>query len=161
SWSTSSDEEIRYFSGTAACEKQFTLPESLIQDGYSLELDLGDVRVIAEIIVNGKNLGILWKAPFRVNLDGFVHKGVNDLEVRITNLWPNRLIGDERLPDDYEWRDKRIKKWPEWLANHTERPSKRITFTTWKHWNKDSPLQRSGLLGPVIIRPYVQVKVFK
>lgn len=161
SWSTSSDEGIRYFSGTATYGKSFTLPGNLIQDGRSLELDLGDVRVIAEVTVNGKNLGVLWKAPFRVNLDGFVHEGVNDLEVRITNLWPNRLIGDEHLPEDFEWSGKHIKKWPEWLVNHTKRPSERITFTTWKHWEKDSPLQLSGLLGPVIIRPWVHAKILE
>jgi hypothetical protein len=161
SWSTSSDEGIRYFSGTATYGKQFTIPENLIHAGRSLELDLGSVRVIAEVIVNGKSLGVLWKAPFRVNLDGFVHEGVNDLEVRITNLWPNRLIGDEHLPEDYERDGRRIKKWPEWLVNNTKRPSERITFTTWKYWDKESPLQLSGLLGTVIIRPYVRTQVLE
>ena len=160
SWSTSTDEGIRYFSGTATYHKRFTLTKDHIQAENSLELDLGSVKVIAEVIVNGTNLGILWKTPFRINLDDFVHKGVNDLEVRITNLWTNRLIGDEQLPEDFEWSDRRIRKWPEWLLNHTKRPSERVTFTTWKHWDKDSQLQPSGLLGPVIIRPYVH-KVLK
>jgi hypothetical protein len=156
SWSASQDEGIRYFSGTATYKKQFTLPDSLIRTGYSLELDLGSVRIMAEVIVNGRSLGILWKTPFRVDLDGMVHAGVNDLEVKITNLWPNRLIGDEHLPADYEFGGQTM---PEWLVNHTERPSKRVTFTTWKHWSKDSELLVSGLLGPVTIRPYVHVEV--
>ncbi|MDR1223999.1 MAG: hypothetical protein LBL07_14145 [Tannerella sp.] len=158
SWPASSDEGIRYFSGTASYKKQFSLPAGLLQPGYLLELDLGSVRVMAEVIVNGKNLGVLWKAPFRVNLDHSVHQGVNELEIKITNLWPNRLIGDERLSGDYELEGWSIKKWPEWLLNHTERPSERITFTTWKHWDKDAPLLPSGLLGPVKIRPYVRSK---
>lgn len=161
SWSVSQDEGIRYFSGTATYKKQFTLPENLIQAGQLLELDLGNVRVIAEAIVNGKSLGILWKAPFSVNLDGMVHEGVNNLEVRITNLWPNRLIGDEHLPDDPEWNDNSEKKWPEWLLNGTKPSSERISFATWKHWDKESSLQSSGLLGPVIIRPYVSKVVGK
>lgn len=155
SWSVSQDEGIRYFSGTATYKKQFTLPENLIQSSQLLELDLGNVRVIAEAIVNGKSLGILWKAPFSVNLDGMVHEGVNDLEVRITNLWPNRLIGDEHLPEDPEWNNNNERKWPEWLLNGGKPSSNRISFATWKHWDKESSLQSSGLLGPVIIRPYV------
>lgn len=159
SWSNSSDERISYFSGTATYKKQFTLSEELLQSDYSLELDLGCVRVIAEVIVNGKKLGILWKTPFRVNLHDAVHKGVNDLEIKITNLWPNKLIGDERFPDDIEWNGSCIKKWPEWLTDHKKRSSERTTFSTWKFWNKDSPLQSSGLLGPVVIRPYIHVNV--
>lgn len=159
SWSTSPDERICYFSGTATYKKKFVLPENLLQSDYSLELDLGVVQVMAEVIVNGKNLGVLWKAPFRVDLHDAVHKGINELEVKITNLWPNRLIGDEHFLDDTEWNGSCIKKWPEWLVKHTERQSKRTTFSTWKFWNKDSSLQPSGLLGPVIIRPYAHVDV--
>jgi len=153
SWSVSSEEGIRYFSGTATYRKQFILPEELTDKGYSLELDLGDVRVIAEVIVNGQNLGVIWKAPFRADLDNAVREGVNELEVRITNLWPNRLIGDEHIEEDVNI----YKGWPEWLVNNEKSPG-RIAFTTCKNWDKDSPLQLSGLLGPVIIRPYVRAK---
>ncbi len=157
SWPESSDQGIRYFSGTAVYRKQFTVPEDCIGTGRSLELDLGSVRVIAEVIVNGKNLGILWKAPFRINLDDSVRAGENELEVRVTNLWPNRLIGDAALPEDCEWGDWVPKRWPDWLEDKTKRPGERITFTTWKHWNADSQLQPSGLLGPVFLRPYVHL----
>ncbi|MFV0417970.1 MAG: glycosyl hydrolase [Dysgonomonas sp.] len=159
SWSESSVDGIRYFSGTATYRKQFTISKNLIGEGRSLELDLGSVRVIAEVFINGKNLGILWKAPFRIDISEFIHEGPNELEVHITNLWPNRLIGDDRLSEDFNWGDWTLKSWPDWLVNHTERSSDRVTFTTWKHWNKDSHLQVSGLLGPVYIRPYVHVKV--
>ncbi len=159
SWSLSSVEGIRYFSGTATYNKQFTVAKKLLSKNYSLELDLGTVKVIAEVFVNGKPLGILWKSPFRINLDGAVHAGANQLEVRITNLWPNRLIGDDRLPEDFDWGEWTIKSWPDWLVNKTSRSSKRVTFTTWKHWNKDSKLQASGLLGPVYIRPYRRIKI--
>lgn len=159
SWSLSANEGIRYFSGTAAYHKQFTLSKELMGKDYALELDLGNVKVIAEVFLNGKSLGILWKPPFRVSLDAVAHEGINELEVRITNLWPNRLIGDDRLPEDFEWGEWTIKSWPDWLLNKSKRPSERVTFTTWKHWNKDSELQVSGLLGPVLIRVYKRVKV--
>ncbi|WP_106831665.1 glycosyl hydrolase [Parabacteroides pacaensis] len=161
SWPSSTKDKIRYFSGTANYEKKFTLSKEQIRTGNSLELDLGNVYVMAEVIVNEKNLGILWKTPFKIDLDSFVHEGVNTLEVRITNLWVNKLIGEEQLPADFEWKNGSIKEWPEWLVNNTPRPAARTTFTTWKHWGKDSPLQPSGLLGPVIIRSYARVKILE
>lgn len=161
SWPLSKDAGIRYFSGTATYKKKFILTEDYIQTDYSLELDLGNVKVMAEVFVNGKNLGVLWKNPFRISLEGCVHDGINELEIRVTNLWTNRLIGDEHLLDDCERGDWLPKNWPDWLVNNTERPSERTTFTTWKHWNKDSKLQASGLLGPVYLQPYVHVTIFE
>lgn len=155
SWPESTDEGIRYFSGTATYRKQITIPEEYVQSGKSLELDLGRVRVIAEVIVNGKNLGVLWRHPFRINLGDAIRAGQNDVEIRVTNLWPNRLIGDARYPEDCEWGDWLPKSWPDWLVNKTGRTSKRVTFTTWRHWGANDPLQPSGLLGPVVLRPYV------
>ena len=157
SWSKSENEGVRYFSGTATYKKQINIPKEYIQAGQSLELDLGRVRVIAEVIVNGKNLGVLWKAPFRINLGNAVKAGQNDIQINVTNLWPNRLIGDARYPEDVEWGDWLPKSWPDWLIDNTERVSERITFTTWRHWRANDPLQLSGLLGPVFLRPYVHV----
>jgi hypothetical protein len=155
SWTESADEGIQYFSGTATYRKQVFISRKYIQEGRSLELDLGSVRSLAEVIVNGKNLGVLWKVPFAVDLGKAVKAGQNDIQIRITNLWPNRLIGDERYPDDFD----RSKGWPDWLINNTERHSERITFTTWKHWNKDDKLLPSGLLGPVILRTYQHMEM--
>ena len=84
-------------------------------------------------------------------MDDFVQEGTNRLEVKITNLWPNRLIGDEQLPLDFERIGKGIKQWPDWLINHTERPTKRATFADFNHWDKDLVLLPSGLMGPVRI----------
>ena len=159
SWTTSPNEGIRYFSGTASYKKQFDLPAEWIQSGNSLELDLGRVHVIAEVIVNGKNLGVLWKAPFRIDLDGHVNPGSNDLEIRVTNLWPNRMIGDEQLPADVKRKGPDVVEWPEWLVNGTKRPTDRISFPGFKHWDKDSKLKTSGLLGPVLIRSYAVVEL--
>ncbi len=160
SWPSSSDEGIRYFSGTAVYKKQFTLPDQVFDKDNSIELDLGSVRVIAEVILNGKNLGVLWKAPFRIELKDAVRKGENQLEVRITNLWTNRLIGDARYPEDTPGKYGIPESWPAWLSDTTvKRNSNRITFSTWKHWDENSPLQSSGLLGPVILRTYKHVRL--
>lgn len=160
SWSVSENEAIRYFSGTATYKKQFSLSEKLLKSDYSLELDLGIVFVNAEVILNGENLGILWKSPFRINLDGHILAGENELVVKVTNLWPNRLIGDDFFEEDYELNNKMIKQWPDWLIDHTlTRTSGRSTFPSYKHWEKNSALQSSGLLGPVRILIYKQHKL--
>ena len=154
SWPEHPDAAIRYFSGTAIYRKSFELPaaDSKTADRCLL-LDLGRVEVIAEVMLNGKDLGILWKTPFQVDITAAARPGANDLEVRVTNLWPNRLIGDEQFPDDVAWDGARIAAWPEWIIKGTPRPVKeRVTFTTWKHYQKESSLLPSGLLGPVTVR---------
>ena len=159
SWSNHKDERIQYFSGTATYSKEFELKEDLLKVDKSLELDLGSVAVIAEVIINGKKVSTLWKPPFRTNINGFVKKGTNVIEVKVTNLWPNKLIGDEGLPLDYERRGNKLKKLPDWLLNTTERPSKRTTFSSWKHWRKDDELLTSGLLGPVKLRVFKKISI--
>jgi hypothetical protein len=153
SWSQHSNPGVRYFSGTAEYSKEFILPTEWVSAGRTISLDLGEVKNLAEVWVNGKDLGVLWKAPFRVNVTGGVKPGKNTLVVRVTNLWPNRLIGDEQLPADAEYSGGPIRQWPEWLAEGKPRPKTgRVTFTTWKFYGKDSPLLESGLIGPVKIR---------
>ncbi|WP_159951682.1 glycosyl hydrolase [Polaribacter septentrionalilitoris] len=151
SWSNHKNKNIQHFSGTATYTKEFVLSDDVLQSDKSLELDLGSVAVIAEVIVNGKKVVTLWKAPFRVNIDDFVKKGKNTLEVKVTNLWPNRLIGDEKLKLDYPRKGKRAKPLPDWLKDKTERQSKRTTFVSWNHYKKNDELSISGLLGPVKI----------
>ena len=151
SWSNHKNEKIQHFSGTASYKKEFIISDELLQSDKSLELDLGSVAVIAEVFINGKKVSTLWKSPFRTTIDNFVAKGRNTLEIKVTNLWPNKLIGDENLPLDYERKGNKLKKLPDWLLNNTERPSERNTFSSWKHWSKDDELLTSGLLGPVKI----------
>ena len=117
--------------------------------GRSLWLDLGRVKNLAEVSLNGKPLGILWKPPFRVDITGAAQPGKNKLEIKVTNLWPNRLIGDEQLASDREWNGKRLKEWPQWVLDGKPSPTGRFTFTTWHHWNKDDALLESGLIVPV------------
>ena len=116
-------------------------------------LDLGDVQVMAEVKLNGKDLGILWKPPYRVEITGVAKPGDNALEVKVTNLWINRMIGDEQLPEDSDRNpDGSLKAWPRWLQEGKPSPTGRYTFTSWRLWKKDSPLVKSGLLGPVFLR---------
>lgn len=115
---------VKYFSGTATYFKSFKINK--INTGERVLLDLGEVKNLAELIVNGKNLGILWKTPFKMDVTDALKNGENQLEIRVTNLWVNRLIGDAQPG----------------VTN-------KITFTTMPFYQADAPLQPSGLLGPV------------
>lgn len=151
SLSEHSDPGIRYFSGTAVWKTNFDL--AAIPQGEAIYLDLGRVEVISEVKLNGQDLGILWKDPFRLDVTKFLKPGSNTLEVAVTNLWVNRLIGDEQLPPDVEWAGKPLAIWPDWFVNQRPRPTpERVTFTTWHHWSKDDALKPSGLIGPVLLR---------
>ncbi len=152
SWPEHPNDGVRYFSGTAIYEKEIEISAKQLADGRELWLDLGAVKNFAEVSLNGNDLGILWKPPFRVNISAAAKSGVNQLTVKVTNLWPNRLIGDEQLPPDVEWNGKQLKEWPQWFLDGKPSPTGRLTFTTWHHWTKKSPLLESGLLGPVSLR---------
>jgi hypothetical protein len=149
SWTDHSNDGVRYFSGTAAYEKEIEVPAERLAAGRELWLDLGAVKNFAEVSLNGQSFGVLWKPPFHVNVTAAAKPGVNKLVVKVTNLWPNRLIGDEQLPSDREWDGKQLKAWPQWFLDGKPSPTGRLTFTTWHHWTKDSALLESGLLGPV------------
>jgi len=158
SWAEHENKGIKYFSGTATNTIKFDLPQGFLKKNQQVWLDLGKVAVIAEVRVNGKELGTLWHKPFRVEISEALRKGANTLEVDVTNLWINRLIGDEQHPADCKYdnvdmkwyTNKALTEWPEWITSGKERPVKeRITFTTWKHWDAGDKLQPSGLIGPV------------
>jgi hypothetical protein len=125
-WTQEADKGIKYFSGTAIYRKTFDLPDS--PAGERVILDLGDVREIASVKLNGQDLGVLWTKPAKVDITSAVKNRGNDLEVRVTNLWPNRLIGDASLP-----------------------PGQQLTKTNMHNYTAASPLVTSGLLGPVKI----------
>jgi len=144
-WMDRPEEGIKYYSGTATYTKSFDCEQA--GSGTKLLLNLGKVNIMARVKLNGKDLGIVWTSPLDVEITDAVQKENNRLEIEVVNLWGNRLIGDER----YEYDGIVERKWPDWILEHKERPSKRYTFTSWKHYSKDSPLQSSGLLGPVSI----------
>ncbi len=151
SWSEHENDAIRHYSGTATYTKDFRFDRDLPQ-AERLYLDLGNVHEMAQVRLNGTDLGILWIKPFRIDITGAIKRGDNQLEIDVVNLWPNRLIGDERFPDD---RGKDWKQEPVWFddfAKTGQRPSsERMTYANWKQFGKDDPLSPSGLLGPVTI----------
>ncbi|RDV27377.1 glycoside hydrolase [Alteromonas aestuariivivens] len=149
-WVDSDLEGIRYYSGTATYSTRFTLSPEQRPGSQPLYLDLGDVQQIAEVSVNGQDMGTLWKPPFALDIREAVRAGQNTLTVKITNTWVNRLIGDEALPDTsgYAMTGDTVP----WLnANQKPPESERVTFTGYNFFAKENQreLQSSGLLGPV------------
>jgi hypothetical protein len=127
SWPQREEPGIKFFSGTAVYQKTFHLEETAIGDRRSaILLDLGNVRELAEVKVNGKSCGITWTPPFRVDITSAVQPGVNQLEVEVVNFWPNRIIGDAALPK-----------------------AQRLTRTNIRKLTAETKLMESGLLGPV------------
>lgn len=148
-WTSRPEEGIKYYSGIALYQQRFDLPaESTAKPQERLYLDLGEVKHIARVRLNGKDLGVVWTAPWKVDITDIILQKNNQLEITVANLWPNRLIGDEQLPDD----GIRDGRWPEWLLKGEKRTSGRYTFTTNRYYKKGAPLLKSGLLGPVTIQ---------
>ena len=147
-----SDDGVKYFSGTATYKTTFTLKKSEIK-GKTLLLDLGRVYVIAGVKLNGKDLGIVWKAPYEVDITDAVAEGENVLEVKVANLWTNRLIGDAQTPDAYDYGQGDSGALPEWYLNNQPKPEDgKVAFSVVKLFEADEPLYDSGLVGPVVIR---------
>jgi hypothetical protein len=157
-WTSRPEKGIRYFSGTAVYKKTFDAPEIDAAGTASLYLDLGTVKHIARVVLNNEDLGVVWTAPWNVKLPAaLIKKKGNVLVVEVTNVWANRLIGDDQEPADCEWLPGHreghfLKEFPDWFLNNQPRPSAgRYCFTTWDYFDKNSPLVPSGLLGPVRI----------
>lgn len=126
SLTNSTDFGVQHFSGTASYKRTFEFNPTPAAQSRRLVLDLGDVQVMAHVTLNGKDLGVAWKAPYQVEITGPVHPGTNKLSIDVADLWPNRLIGDASLPED-----------------------KRIGWSTWEPFKANMPLSPAGLIGPV------------
>ncbi len=160
SWSEHNDPGVKFFSGTATYAKMITVPRELVGTDRRITLDLGKVQVMAAVKLNGRDLGVFWKPPYRVDVTGALKAGANELEVRVANLWINRMIGDEELPEDSDRNpDGTLKSWPQWVQEGKPSPTGRFTFTSWRLWKKGEPLAASGLLGPVTLRASALCKV--
>jgi len=160
SWTDHGDRGVKHFSGTAVYAKTFSAPGDVFGGHRRVYLDLGKVQIMARVKLNGQDLGVLWKPPYRVDVTGLLKPGSNALEVGVTNLWVNRMIGDEDLPEDSERNpDGTLKAWPPWVQGGKASPTGRFTFTSWRLWKKGEPLVESGLLGPVTLRVVERVVV--
>ena len=148
-WSQNGDTKIKYYSGTSIYRKTFELANPKLS---GLSLDLGKVEVLARVKLNGRDCGIAWKPPYRVDISGAVRAGKNELEIEVVNLWVNRMVGDEQLPEDSRWQEGVLQEWPDWFKAGKPSSSGRFTFTSWRHYKKNSPLVPSGLLGPVTLQ---------
>ena len=127
SWTDSADDGVMYFSGTATYSKDIVAPAAWFKPRAKVVLDLGLVKEIAEVSVNGNAVGgILWKPPYRTDVTSLLKPGKNEIEIKITNLWPNRIIGDQQpnAKKQYAWLD-------------------------YRPFQADTPLLPSGLIGPV------------
>ena len=111
-WTLRPEEGIKYYSGIAVYRQHFDLPKAGATDKNNrLYLDLGEVKNLARVWLNGQDMGVVWTAPWRVDFTEAVKQQGNTLEIEVANLWPNRLIGDEKLPDD----GIKDGQWPDWL----------------------------------------------
>ncbi len=170
SLSRHADAGVRHFSGTATYERTVDVPAHLIGKGQRLYLDLGRVEVLSGVTVNGRDLGVVWKEPYRVDITDVVKPGANTVSLKVTNLWANRMIADAALPEEGKFVEgdwpigerfaadgskttvmaRKITALPDWYkTGHAKPPGGRVTFTPWTFYQPDEPLLDSGLLGPV------------
>ncbi|MFV0327097.1 MAG: glycosyl hydrolase [Bacteroides xylanisolvens] len=149
---THSDFNVKHFSGTATYVKKFTLTSKELETikGKQLSLNLGRVENIAEVSINGSDFRLLWKAPYWIDVTGKLKVGENKVVIKVTNLYPNRMIGDEYLFERYEYDEYgSMRKLPEWYLKGEYNQRERVLFVPWKYYHKDDPLLESGLLGSV------------
>jgi hypothetical protein len=127
SWTDSTDAGVKYFSGSGTYTKSIQTDASWFTKGARLYLDLGDVKNLAEVKINGKDLGVVWHAPYRVDVTEVLKPGANQVEIKVVNAWVNRIIGD------------------------LQPGATGYTFTVINSYKANSPLLPSGLLGPVTV----------
>lgn len=156
-WKNHTNDDIKYYSGTAIYRKSFNFLKSDKAHQTQYFLDLGKVHVIAQVTLNGKDLGVYWMPPFHIDISDALLDGENKMEVHITNQWTNRLIGDERFTatDGYKNTNERM---PDWYVNNEHLPAgERSTFCTYPFYKKHSKLISAGLVGPVTIYEQRQI----
>ena len=119
---------VKYFSGTATYTQYFDVPQHWLNNYKGFTLDLGIVKEMAEVIINGQSIGVAWKTPYQLEISNALRAGSNKIEIKVTNLWVNRIIGDLQVGE-----------------------KNKITYTTMPFYQANSTLLPSGLIGPVIL----------
>ena len=126
-WSHSDNPGVKYFSGVGTYTNTLQAAPSWFKKGARLWIDLGDAKNLAVVSVNGKELGETWHAPYRIDVTSALKPGANEITIKVVNAWVNRLIGDE------------------------QQDATKIAYADVKPYKATSPLQPSGLLGPVTV----------
>lgn len=145
SWTDHENEGVKYYSGSGFYTRTLEVPAEWLAAGRQVHLDLGDVRELAEVFVNGKSAGVLWKAPFRADITALVKPGANALKIEVMNLWINRLSGDMTLsPGKRFCRTNLV-------------PNQETRLFRYQHGDESWHIQPAGLLGPVRLLLSVQV----
>ncbi|HEC44711.1 MAG TPA: hypothetical protein ENI20_17990 [Bacteroides sp.] len=143
SWTDHADEGVKYYSGTGSYHKTFNVPDDWLGSEQRVHLDLGDVHELAEIFVNGRSAGVVWKPPFRADITSFLKPGNNELKIEVMNLWINRLSGDMNLPENRKFTRSNIKS------------DGATRYSPPEPWH----VETSGLLGPVRLLSSLRVPV--
>ena len=130
-WTDHKDDGVKHYSGIASYSNIFDLPEGFDINEGEIIIDLGSVKNLARVVLNGQEVGTLWTYPWKLNITDKLMEKNNRLVIEVANLWVNRLVGDEKLKQEGK---------------------KGYTFTTYNHYDANSPLEPSGLLGPVTIK---------
>ncbi len=169
-WTSHNFEGIKYYSGTAIYQKTFKVDKKRLTSNNKFILDLGKVYEIARVILNGKDLGVLWKAPHTIDITSVLKAGKNNLKIEVTNQWTNRLIGDENFPNVSGYnlqphlktplliKDPQLSlinrnKMVDWYTNNEPAPlGQRSTFTTYPFYKRGDELLPAGLVGPVVLK---------
>jgi hypothetical protein len=150
------DPAVKYFSGTATYRGNVSIDAALVGKDRRVQLDLGDVRDMVRVKVNGTEIAVLWHPPFVCDITTALKPGDNTLELDVANTWHNRLVGDAQFPKDMSF-------WGEvspWFLKNEPRPQPgRVAFTTTDYQKKDSPLIPAGLLGPVRLIPQAETNL--
>ena len=164
-WTTHKLEGVKHYSGTAIYKTSFNIEKGFLKSDRQFELNLGEVNVIAKVILNGKEIGVSWIAPYILNITSALKEGENELVIEVTNQWTNRLIGDEKLPNQTgydirrsntgfgasDFRGKMVKM-PEWYRNNEPLPEgPRTTFSAYSFQKATDELLPAGLVGPITI----------
>ena len=146
-WTARSESGIKYYSGIATYRKNINLTNSPLEKAY---LDLGVVRDMARVKLNGRDLGVVWCAPWRVEVTGSIKTGDNQLEIEVVNRWANRLIGDKQAADA----NVRTVECPPGFFGGQPFKTGRYTYCLHDPYNAQSPLDPSGLIGPVTLQTH-------
>jgi len=164
-WTTHETEQIKHYSGTAIYKTTFHIDSGVLDSDKKFQLNLGKVNVIAKVILNEKEIGVSWIAPHNLDITNAIKQGTNELRIEVTNQWTNRLIGDEKLPNQTGYYIRRgkpgygdsnfrgdMEKMPEWFRKNQPLPEgPRTTFSVYSFQKPTDQLLPSGLLGPVTI----------